>query len=78
MTPRVKRYLAEEAAAIGSTPAELLTRTKVRPIAYARRRVAVRLKNDGFNHCQIASWLGLHPSTVHYYMEGALPPRVAG
>jgi hypothetical protein len=38
--------------------------------------VAVRLKNDGFNHCQIAMWLGLHPSTVFYYMEGAAAPRV--
>lgn len=76
MTPRVARYLAEEAAAIGSASAELMTRSKRRPIAYARRRVAVRLRNDGFTYPQIGRWLGLDPSTIIYYMGGALPPRV--
>ena len=77
MTPRVRKYLDEEARAAGVATSEILSRTKRRPVAYARRRVAVRLKNDGFNHCQIARWMGLDPSTVHYYMGGAAAPRGA-
>jgi DNA-binding NarL/FixJ family response regulator len=76
VTPRVRQYVAEEASAAGIDAGDIFTRSKRRPVAYARRRVAVRLRNDGFNHCQIARWMGLDPSTVHYYMEGSLPPVV--
>jgi DNA-binding NarL/FixJ family response regulator len=78
LTPRVRRYVAEEAQAAGITPAEVLSRDRRRPCAYARRRVAVRLSNDGFNNGQIGRWLNLDVSTVHYYMQGKMRPAARG
>jgi DNA-binding NarL/FixJ family response regulator len=76
VTPRVRQYVAEEASAAGIDAGDIFTRSKRRPVAYARRRVAVRLRTDGFSYQQIGRWLGLDHSTIVYYMGGALPPRV--
>lgn len=72
MPPRVMKYAKEEAAAADIAVSELLSRDRRHKVATARRKVAVRLSNDGFSNCQIASWMGLDPSTVHYYMQGKM------
>lgn len=70
MTPRVERYVREEADRAGISATELLSRVRRHPVAMARRKVAVRLANDGFSNSQIARWMGLDASTVHFYMQG--------
>lgn len=74
LTPRVRKYLADEATRCGVTPEQILSRSRKRHVTYARRRVAVRLRNDGFSYPQIGRWLGLNHTSVIYYMEGAAPP----
>lgn len=77
MTPRVQAYVQEEATRAGISVDELLSRTRRHPVAMARRRVAVRLANDGFKNSQIARWMGLDPSSVHFYMQGKAAGRQA-
>lgn len=74
MTPRVRQYLEQEASSAGVTVADVLSSSRRRVVVHARRRVAVRLRNDGFRYAQISAWMGITLYTALRYMDGAEAP----
>jgi hypothetical protein len=70
MTPRVRRYAAEEGARYGLTADQVLSQTRGQPEQYsARRAVILRLHRDKFTVGQICRWIGRTPSTVRYVID---------
>jgi DNA-binding NarL/FixJ family response regulator len=69
MTPRVRAYAEQEAADCGAKADAVLSRSRDSLALAARRKLIVRLINDGFKTSQIARWLDLHPSTVLYHAD---------
>jgi chromosomal replication initiation ATPase DnaA len=75
MTPRVKQYVAEEAARTGLLEADVVRkrrthefgRTCPHPAKEARAAVMRRLRADGFSTTQIGRWFGIDHSTVIYW-----------
>jgi hypothetical protein len=64
MTPRVRQYAADVAAAHGVTAETIFSESRKGPAARARRQLYQRLREDGFSSSQIGHWLGRDASTV--------------
>jgi DNA-binding NarL/FixJ family response regulator len=69
MTPRVRAYAEQEAANCGAKADDVLGGSRAPLALTARRKLIVRLVNDGFKTTQIARWLRLHPATIRYHAD---------
>ncbi len=65
-TPRVNRYVYEEAQRVGVAPAAILGRDRTATVCLARWRVMKRLRADMFSMTQIGEWFGRDHSTVSH------------
>jgi hypothetical protein len=69
MTPRVRLYVEQEALNGGVSADDVMARVRKHAVAAVRRRVIVRLYDDGFKASQIAYWLGLKLNNVLYHLN---------
>lgn len=68
-TSLVRAIAAEEGARAGVTVAEVLGERRQRFIAWARARVCVRLREQGFSYCGIGDRIGRDHTTVLHAMK---------
>jgi hypothetical protein len=77
MTPRVRQYVAEEAARYAVTVEAVMSDLRnTSPAVKARHAVMQRLRADGFTLCQIGTWMGRNWATVMYATNPAYKARV--